>query len=849
MTHDFERTHLWKSSLAKRAAADEHEIARDRLRGAYLKFRDRVSHLVSTIKSELPGLTVHDITHLDALWRVASEIAGPTYELTPAEAFVLGGAILLHDSAHAIAAFPGGKAEIKQTQHWRDLIAQRYNRQEPAVGSDDERAALFQVLRHLHATQAAKLPFVKWTVPGDDTPNFLIEDAELRNYYGELIGRIAESHHWPAHRIATELSHQNHTPPSYLPTEWTVDAMKIALLLRTADAAHIDNARAPWFLFALQKPEGLSAQHWHFQSKLGQAKCNAHGELQISSASSFGADEREAWWLAYDTVQMVDRELRDAHGLMRDHGRVVFRAISVLGSGSSESFARYVKPRGWEPIDVAPKIGNVGNIIDMLGGEKLYGQKPEFALRELLQNSIDAIHAKRALGGLSANSGEIVVLLNELKDDHYQLIVSDDGVGMSRYVLTNVLLDFGNSLWKSDDTRDQWPGLSSSAFKPIGKFGIGFYSVFMLGPKVSVTSQRWSQSAAIKDATCYVLDFHEGLKSRPSLREAVRTTNSSGTEVAVSIATQTLITLLTKPGQRDQKVPAPSTTKVEPQLPSISWMIEALGEWIEFLIPMADVKISVGTGDVRQAVLDPDDWLSISDEKLLKRIWCEKLASYAMPTQLIRLANGEVAGRVGLGSSYGGGLLHTYGGIVCDHTDVLFGVIRSGNAQNAARTSSATDYPISTWKEWAERLCSESREQLMKNQMLLLNYLLPDEDFPVFTLDGEDFSAVEVAQQAGSATRVLIHAGYFEYHDNDDVTPKKFEREFWPSDDVICYPKSCPPSPNAWRGLPLAQIDYADRLRAAFKAQWPLLKELQQMQAVGEVDGTTIERYVLVFER
>ncbi len=337
MTHDVERTHLGKSSLAKREEADEHEVARDRLRGAYLKFRDRVLHLVSTIKSELPGLTVHDTTHLDALWRVASEIAGPTYELNPAEAFVLGGAILLHDSAHAIAAFPGGKAEIKQTQHWRDLIAQRYNRQDPAVGSDDERAALFQVLRHLHATQAAKLPFVKWTVPGNDTPNFLIEDTELRNYYGELIGKIAESHHWPAHRVATEFSHQNHTSPSYLPSEWTVDAMKVAFLLRAADAAHIDDARAPWFLFVLQKPEGISAQHWRFQSKLGQAKCNQHGELQISSASSFDADEREAWWLAYDTVRMIDRELRDAHGLMRDHGREVFRAISVLGASSAES--------------------------------------------------------------------------------------------------------------------------------------------------------------------------------------------------------------------------------------------------------------------------------------------------------------------------------------------------------------------------------------------------------------------------------------------------------------------------------------------------------------------------------
>ena len=57
MTHDSERTHLWKSSLAKRKEADDHEVARDRLCGAYLKFRERVSHLVSTIKSKLPRLT------------------------------------------------------------------------------------------------------------------------------------------------------------------------------------------------------------------------------------------------------------------------------------------------------------------------------------------------------------------------------------------------------------------------------------------------------------------------------------------------------------------------------------------------------------------------------------------------------------------------------------------------------------------------------------------------------------------------------------------------------------------------------------------------------------------------
>jgi hypothetical protein len=81
---------LWRATLARQA--DEFEPSRDVLRNSFLSFRSRVADLVSTLGSELPNLTVHDITHLDALWRVANEIAGDGYPLNPAEAYVLGGA-------------------------------------------------------------------------------------------------------------------------------------------------------------------------------------------------------------------------------------------------------------------------------------------------------------------------------------------------------------------------------------------------------------------------------------------------------------------------------------------------------------------------------------------------------------------------------------------------------------------------------------------------------------------------------------------------------------------------------------------------------------------------------------
>jgi hypothetical protein len=375
---------LWRRTLAPQDDALDGQ--REVLRQALLGFRERVAQLVQTLGAELPGLTVHDITHLDALWRVADQIAGPDYPINPAEAFVLGGAFLLHDAAHVMAAYPGGISSIKQTVQWQDLIAQRYGGQDPEGRSDEERSALFQVLRHLHAEQAHTLARLEWTVPNTGPKLHLLEHLELREYYADLIGEIAASHHWPSHRVADVFVDRKVSPPGFMhPANWEVDALKLAFLLRTADASHIDDRRAPWFLFALRRPERISEDHWRFQAKLGQPTTTPEGELRITSGSRFSHAERKAWWLAYDTVCMIDRELRDAHALMRDEGRPCFAATSVLGAETPEAFAQQVRVRDWEPVNVAPKIEDVPKVIAALGGSALYGDEPWIALRELLQ--------------------------------------------------------------------------------------------------------------------------------------------------------------------------------------------------------------------------------------------------------------------------------------------------------------------------------------------------------------------------------------------------------------------------------------------------------------------------------
>src|SRR5690606_25004508 len=109
--------------------------------------------------------------------------------------------------------------------------------------------------------------------------------------------------------------------------------------------------------------------------------------------------------------------------------------------------------------------------------------------------------------------GEINVKI-EQQDKDYFLIVADNGIGMSPTIMANDLLDFGNSYWKTSNFDYEYKGIVDQGFKPIGKFGIGFFSAFMLGVKITVTSWKYGESKS----NIKTLDFYDGLNSIPILR-------------------------------------------------------------------------------------------------------------------------------------------------------------------------------------------------------------------------------------------------------------------------------------------------------------------------------------------
>ena len=96
----------------------------------------------------------------------------------------------------------------------------------------------------------------------------LSKDSDLRRFYGPTIGQIAHSHWWSVHKVEDELSEDLGALANR--THNLVDRVKLACLLRVADALHLDSRRAPRFLRTVTNPSGISSLHWDFQERLAR---------------------------------------------------------------------------------------------------------------------------------------------------------------------------------------------------------------------------------------------------------------------------------------------------------------------------------------------------------------------------------------------------------------------------------------------------------------------------------------------------------------------------------------------------------------------------------------------------
>lgn len=314
---DFQHSAIWQKNLARQLETDKDDKEREFLRVEFENFRDKAKTLAKEISIILPQYTVHDIDHIDALWDTAELIVPEDYDINPIETYVLGGAFLLHDLGMALAAYPNGIDELKKEQIWIDSVAAalklKLNRPLTAqdmkdVSPDVENAAIEKTLRLLHAKRASELAAIFWENDKGE-PVYLIDNVELRESMGYIIGLIAYSHWWSIEQLENKLP-QTVGALTRFPSEWTVDPLKLACILRASDAVQIDDRRSPSFLKTIRKPCGISKTHWVFQEKLYQPRVK-NNRIIFTSKTPFSVEEMDAWWLCYDTLKMIDNELRD----------------------------------------------------------------------------------------------------------------------------------------------------------------------------------------------------------------------------------------------------------------------------------------------------------------------------------------------------------------------------------------------------------------------------------------------------------------------------------------------------------------------------------------------------------
>lgn len=128
-------------------------------------------------------------------------------------------------------------------------------------------------------------------------------------------------------------------------------------------------------------------------------------------------------------------------------------------------------------------------VIDLLMGTKLYGN-PGVALRELLQNSIDACLLSKALHeqwGIPYKPQITVKYYSENNEEFLEVI--DNGIGMNQEIIDKYYSKIGSSYYQSRDFFELQAN-SDLKFKPISRFGIGILSTFMVADSIEVDTKR-----------------------------------------------------------------------------------------------------------------------------------------------------------------------------------------------------------------------------------------------------------------------------------------------------------------------------------------------------------------------
>lgn len=261
----------------------------------------------------------------------------------------------------------------------------------------------------------------------------------------------------------------------------------ICYVLRLADIFDFDGDRTPDVLFrAISFSSPVSLQEWE---KHKGVKDWSIGEDEIVFTMEYRHPAYEK--AARDFIGWIDRELEQVHLAIRD----LDTELPGYGIIAPTKITTHITSIGYEYHDLSFSLSR-DEVVKLFLTDKLYGEKSLF-VRELLQNSLDALRLRKAFKALQKeewDKGE--VRFYHYLDDKRRSVIKcvDNGCGMDLRVIEQYFGKVGRSYYRSNEFERLRADFKRAGvdFDPCSRFGIGFMSVFMVADLVYVKTRTES---------------------------------------------------------------------------------------------------------------------------------------------------------------------------------------------------------------------------------------------------------------------------------------------------------------------------------------------------------------------
>jgi len=459
---------LEQSYLYKRWAALVANFGGDPgLAHTFAKLRATIAEQSKIIIVLFPEYTPHDAArHLEHLFDLADRVLGPDLydKLNLAEISLLVFGLYAHDWGMAVSADE------------RDVITGS-RLPDGFVLTPDE----VNVYRHFHhqasATGRSEVEvwedYVRETHALRSGYRLRAELRPLGQPFSEMVARVAEGHVLDFRDIRNPEQYPQHTA---LFGE-VANVAAVATFVRMVDLLDLAEDRTPFALWSVVRPRNeISRIEWSKHRALAPVAVSARaGIRQILITGT--TDDPDVFAALADLRSWVDPQFGECIGFLRSIGN---QYDPMLDSAIEWT----ITPVGFQPVLLRFEFDRAA-ALGLLSAE-IYGSDRLTFVRELLQNSVDAIDTRVELLRQTDTplKGKISVKIATLQDA-IQIKWTDNGVGMDRYVLENYLTKIGRSWYQSTDFRRH--GLRND---PISKFGIGLLSCFAVSGSLTVYAKR-----------------------------------------------------------------------------------------------------------------------------------------------------------------------------------------------------------------------------------------------------------------------------------------------------------------------------------------------------------------------